>query len=239
MYPPHRNRLNRCGLILPITKRSPDYALGSSVDYTVTGRPQDEESARKLATHGGASQGGYRFEDWALDLVNAEPWTGKTKRGKDRGCDGVIVFRDGETKIPHRVLVQVKSGQDRKPAHVRDLRGTMDREEVEMGVLLTLEPSTSEMRLEAARAGFYTDPATKATVPRIQLLTVGGILERGERVQLPEGSIIISRRIGRKTEVLPPSQRVLIPAMPLSDPSNVTRVAATPAKERRKKGQTG
>lgn len=215
------------------------HGLAASVDYTLTGRPQDEESARKLATHGGASQGGYRFEDWALDLVRAEPWTGKTKRGKDRGCDGVIVFRDSETKVPHRILVQVKSGQDRKPAHVRDLRGTMDREEVEMGVLLTLEQATPEMKLEAATAGFYTDPATNAKAPRIQILTVGDILERGARVELPEGSFIISRRIGRKTEVLPPAQRVLIPALPLSEPSNVIRVATKSAKERRKKGQTG
>lgn len=107
-----------------------------------------------------------------------------------------------------------------------------------MGVLLMLEPPTPEMKLEATRAGFYTDPATTYKVPRIQLLTVGDILERGARVELPEGSTIISRRIGRKTEVLPPAQRVLIPALPLSDPANVIRVAPKPAKGWRKRGQT-
>jgi len=208
-----------------------NHGLIASVDYTVTGRPQDEEGARKLAT-----QGGYFFEDWALDLVHAEPWTGKTKRGSDRGCDGVIVFRDNETRIPRRALVQVKSGKDRKSAHVRDLRGTMEREGVELGVFLTLERPTSEMELEASTTGFYTDAVTKSKVPRIQILTIGDMLERGARVELPEGSFIISRRIGRKTEVLPPAQRVLIPALPLSEPSNVIRVATKPAKERRKKG---
>lgn len=210
-----------------------NHALIPGLDYRVTGRPQDEEGARKLAT-----QGGYFFEDWALDLVRAEPWTGRAKRGSDRGRDGVIVFRDSETKAPHRALVQVKSGKDRKPMHVRDLRGTMDREGVEMGIFLTLEPPTNEMELEAATAGYYTDPVTKSKVPRLQILTIGDMLERGAHVELPEGSVIISRRIGRKAEVLPPAQRVLIPALPLSDPANVTRVAATVAKERRKKGQT-
>jgi len=135
-----------------------NHGLAPSIDYIVEGTPRDEAGARKLL----ARQGRYRFEDWALDFVRAEPWSGKTKRGKDRGRDGVIVFRDSETRMPHRALVQVKSGEDRAPAHVRDLRGTMEREEVEMGVFLTLESATPEMELEAATAGFYTDPATKS-----------------------------------------------------------------------------
>ena len=40
-------------------------------------------------------------------------------------------------------------------AFVRDLRGVVERERAEVGVLLTLEEPTKPMQVEAASAGFY------------------------------------------------------------------------------------
>jgi hypothetical protein len=44
------------------------------------------------------------------------------------------------------------------PTHLRDLRGVLDREHAEIGVLLCMEEPTGPMRKEAASAGFYKSP---------------------------------------------------------------------------------
>lgn len=207
-----------------------NHGLVPSLDYVETGRPQDEEGARKLA-----AQGGYFFEDWALEAVRAEPWTGKTKRGADRGVDGVIVFRNDSDKIPRRALVQVKSGKNRESSNVRDLRGAMARESAELGIFLTLERPTGPMEQEAAAAGFYTDPTNGSQIPRIQIHVVGDLLEGRSRIELPEGSVIISRRVGRKEDVLPPTQRVLVPAVRITPPKHVARTEEQPAAEKRRR----
>ena len=41
------------------------------------------------------------------------------------------------------------------PNFVRDLRGVIEREKAEIGVLLSFEEPTAGMRAEAADAGFY------------------------------------------------------------------------------------
>lgn len=41
------------------------------------------------------------------------------------------------------------------PNYVRDLRGVIEREGAEIGVLLSFEEPTAGMRSEAAEAGFY------------------------------------------------------------------------------------
>jgi hypothetical protein len=59
-------------------------------------------------------------------------------------------------------------------SHVRDLRGVLDREQADIGVLIGLEEPTGPMRKEAAGAGFYTSPWGKH--PRLQLLTIEDLL---------------------------------------------------------------
>lgn len=59
----------------------------------------------------------------------------------------------------------------------------LTREKAEIGVLLSFEPPTRPMREEAASAGFYESPWGKH--PRLQLLTVGELLE-GKRIDYPQ-----------------------------------------------------
>ena len=61
----------------------------------------------------------------------------------------------GKTK---QIILSVKGGGV-SVKDVRDLRGVIEREEAEMGVVITLEESTKPMRTEAASAGFYHSPA--------------------------------------------------------------------------------
>jgi hypothetical protein len=69
-------------------------------------------------------------------------------------------------------------------AAVRDLVGAINREEAAIGVFLTLEEPTQEMRTEAAAAGFYRSPQWGRDYPRLQILTIRELLA-GAEVKMP------------------------------------------------------
>ena len=74
------------------------------------------------------------------------------KKGADRGIDGKITFTDVGGML-RTVLVSVKSGHV-SASMVRDLKGTMEREDAPIGLFVTLEEPSREMRQEAT-AGFF------------------------------------------------------------------------------------
>ena len=150
-------------------------AFGDTVSYKVIGEPVTAKDAGNLA-----KQDPYHFQYWALGLVGARPV--EEKRGMDRGIDGRLYFHDeaegGKTK---QIILSVKAGKT-TVAHVRDLRGVVEREEAEMGVLIAMQEPTKQMRSEAAAAGFYESRWGKH--PRLQILTVLDLLE-GKQVDFP------------------------------------------------------
>lgn len=152
-------------------------AFGSECRYEVHGAPRDVAGARALA-----AQDRFQFQIWASDLVGSAPR--ELVKGADRGIDGRIFFHDegrgGKTK---QIVVSVKSGSV-SVKDIRDLRGVVEREDAAIGVLVTLEESTSEMRSEAAGAGFYKPRGWSKRYPRIQILAIEELLA-GKRVQYP------------------------------------------------------
>ena len=163
------------------------FGLDAKKDYAVIGEPVDLASAVQLAT-----EDRFQFQWWALSLIEAQPLGGEAgskvgKKGADGGIDGVINFIDDSTGKPKKVLVQVKSGNV-NAATVRDLRGVVEREKAAIGVLITLEPPSKPMNTEAASAGFYTSPGWNQTYPRLQILTVDGLLHGTQRLQMPPQS---------------------------------------------------
>ena len=160
------------------------FNLDAGKDYQVIGEPQDLAAAQQLAR-----EDRYQFQWWALSLINARPLGGEAgsrtgKKGSDKGIDGQIPFIDDQKSRIKYVVVQVKSGHVNS-AHIRDLRGTLDREENSpIAVFLTLEEPTSEMKKEAVSAGFYTSALWQRDYPRIQILTVQELLN-GATVNMP------------------------------------------------------
>ena len=59
---------------------------------------------------------------------------------------------------------------------VRDLKGVVEREQAAMGLFISLEPPTRDMRQEAAASGFYHSDLWARDFPKIQLRTVGEML---------------------------------------------------------------
>ena len=145
--------------------------------YEVIGDPKDLEGARALA-----EENRFQFEWWALGLAEARPAHDK-KKGADRGIDGVMSFRDDDSGEYRRVILQVKSGGV-SSAHIRDLKGSLEREKAQIAALITLQEPTSPMKREAADAGFYDPPGLLPSVPRLQILTIEELLS-GKKIELP------------------------------------------------------
>ena len=157
--------------------------LTAGVDYRVIGEPKSLSSANQLA-----NDNRYQFQWWALSLVRAKPLGGQEgsktgKKGKDKGIDGVINFIDEQDGKPKRVLVQVKSGKV-KSGDIRDLRGTVEREDAAIGIFITLDPPTKDMKTEAVSAGYYHSEGWNKNYPKIQILTIEELL-KGAQVEMP------------------------------------------------------
>ncbi len=149
-------------------------------DIEVIGQPTEVEGARQLAQ---APDGRYQFQWWALNLVDAKPLGGVQRKGADRGIDGLITFTDLNREL-RSVLVSVKSGHVNS-GMVRDLKGTLEREKGSLGLFITLEEPSREMRLEADTAGLFHSELWKRDYPRIQILSIRELLEEGKKPHLP------------------------------------------------------
>ena len=66
---------------------------------------------------------------------------------------------------------------------MRDLRGVVEREKAAIGVLITMEEPTRNMKAEAAGAGFYESP-WQTKHPKIQILTIEELLA-GKKIDVP------------------------------------------------------
>ena len=141
-------------------------AFAGTVEYEVVGEPVSLPDAEALAV-----SDPYQFQWWALGLVGARPV--EQKKGADKGIDGRIYFHEGDNRETKQIILSVKAGK-LHATYVRDLRGVMDREKADIGVLISLDEPTDLMRKEAASAGFYTSPWGKHA--RLQLVTVEHLL---------------------------------------------------------------
>ncbi len=155
------------------------------IQIHLDGIPMDFESAVSLA-----EKDKFSFQDWAITLVGASPPSGETKKGADRGIDGIILFYDREDlRNPKlkKIIVQVKGGNTNHRNEVSTLKGDIERDSAPMGVLITLHEPTSEMKREAALAGEYRY-SESTSFPKIQLLSVKEWFE-GKGLKLPTDKI--------------------------------------------------
>jgi DNA modification methylase len=159
--------------IVTIKKRLAD-AFQDSATYQVIGEPTTVPDAAALA-----AQDPYQFQWWSLGLVGARP--ARQKKGADKGIDGRLPYRDNPGEPEKQVILSVKAGHT-GVAHVHELRGVIDREQADIGVLLTMQEPTAPMRTEAASAGVVTSPWGKH--PRIQILTIADLLA-GKKIDMP------------------------------------------------------
>lgn len=173
------------------------HTYGTAIESTfdIDGIPRDAGGAQALF-----NRNPFDFERWAVSQVNAQP---NEKQVGDKGIDGVARFMLGGKNEFGRILVSVKGGKQLNPAMVRDLRGTIERQKAELGLLITQSPPTAGMIDEANHSGSYTHPASGQVYPRLQIITTSDLLA-GKRPQLPPTVlpyIAAARSSGPKTSV--------------------------------------
>lgn len=147
--------------------------------YSVIGEPESLSDAEQLA-----ADDPFQFQAWALGLVGARV-DSSAKKGADRGIDGRLFFDEGGKNVK-QVLLSCKSGKT-GAAHVRDLRGVIERDQAAMGVLISLRTPSRAMYSEAASAGFYESDygvGVKTKYQRLQILTIEELLS-GRRIEMP------------------------------------------------------
>ena len=147
-------------------------------EIEIHGVPTDLGSAKALF-----EADPFEFEWWAVPLVRAYPANDR-KKGSDKGIDGIFRFHVDNSGKARKGIVQVKGGKVQSPMVV-ELRGTMERENADMAIFVTLQEPTKTMREEAAAAGVFTTPIG-TTYPAIQIMTIEELLD-GREPKVPHG----------------------------------------------------
>jgi hypothetical protein len=195
-------------LAINLIKRRLKDAFGEDAQFEERGQPTDFGSAKALA-----ELDKWQFQQWALSLIDARPRTEGDGKGADRGVDGMLYFYDyvdsrsrreeaqtskpnkslvtstptksKEEAVRQKILVQVKGGGVQRN-DVSTLLGDVNNQKFAAGILITLEKPTKPMREEAADAGRYESKLWHdKDYPKIQILTIEGLLSGKERVEAP------------------------------------------------------
>lgn len=204
--------------------------FGSAIasTYTVVGEPVSLPDAQKLA-----GEDKFQFQAWALGLVSARN-AQSAKKGADRGVDGNLYFHDDPQGKTKRVILSVKGGGNVNVTMVRDLRGTVEREKAEIGVLITLTEPTGPMEKEAIAAGFYASPMG-GKHPKIQILTIEQLLA-GKGIDYPARSqrASVTFRKARRKDVSAENLSLLDDLPMLARPAKNVQVPTKPGRARKR-----
>ena len=162
---------------IPIAaEASAEYGGATKRSFHVVGEPTSVPDAEALA-----ASDPYQFQWWALGLVGARPV--EQKKGADKGIDGRIVFQGDKPGSFESVILSVKAGKAGS-AHVRNLKGVLEREKAAIGVLISMQEPTAAMKTEALTAGFYESALWGKKYPKLQLFTIEELLA-GKKVEMP------------------------------------------------------
>lgn len=194
-------------------------------EIVVDNEPKERASVLNMASGPG---GGYKVQHWALLKVKATPLYGIERRGPDRGIDGIRYFTELNGML-QKILYSVKSGHI-GPAMVRDLRGALERERAAMGVFITVEPPTREMRREATEAGFYRSALYKQTFPKLQIITTDDLLAG----RVPDVPMLRAATQPVRPSAKPAAEQLWLPSRPEPVPELIDKQLIREARQRRR-----
>ncbi len=87
--------------------------------------------------------------------------------------------------MPKKIIVSVKAGENINVAMIRDLGHVIEREKAALGLFVTLVEPTRPMKEEAVAMGYYESPGG-ASFPKLQILTIKGLLDGTEQPRYPD-----------------------------------------------------
>lgn len=150
------------------------YRLVEQTHFKIDGVPVSFEQAETLM-----QSSPHQFQHWVVEHVGGFP---TKKKSGDKGVDGrlYIETREGLKDM----ILSVKGGENITPSAIRELRGTLERENnAVLAGFISLHEPTKGMRGEAAQAGMWE--YNGVSYERIQLLSVKDILEDKKAFHTP------------------------------------------------------
>ncbi len=126
------------------------------------------------------------FEKWAVLTFANNRAIINDKKGGDQGIDGTAFMVDVDEngkQVYKQVLFSVKSNKTLSPTVVRDLFGTIEREQAAIGYLITLYPMENLIK-ESKKYGFYQNKMFGKIYPKIEIISIQEMLD-GKRLSLP------------------------------------------------------
>jgi hypothetical protein len=187
-------------LAINLIKRRLRDAFGGELQFEELGNPTDLSGAQRLA-----EQDKFQFQHWALSLIGARPLREGDGKGADRGVDGLLYFYEGKDDRA-KLLVQVKGGGVKRN-DIATLLGDVENQKAMGGVFITLESPTKPMVMESVGAGRYKTKLYQKEYPKIQILTVEGLLNGTERLEAPPQANPFAKaerevKVGKQEEML-------------------------------------
>lgn len=176
-------------LAISLIERRLRDAFGHDAKFETIGVPRSFDAAKDLA-----ERDKHEFEKWAISLIpDAQPFRGG-KKGADTGIDGIVYLKTGKTQTD-KAIVEVKGGGV-SVDQIHKLKSVIEREKALTGLFVTLHKPTKPMIKEAAAAGFAETQYGR--IPRIQILTIEGLLDFSEAPRLPGADPIGFRKAKRE-----------------------------------------
>jgi site-specific DNA-methyltransferase (adenine-specific) len=169
---------------ISLVLRRLEHSFGKEILETIDidGIPKDLRSVQALAEKQD-DRLRKEFEKWAILTYSNNRAIINTKKGADKGIDGIAYFLTSKNETA-KMVFQVKSGKvERKD--IATLRGDMEREQAVMAIFMTLEKPTKAMEEEANAAGFYLHEMMGRNYPKIQIVTIEEMVEKGKRLEMP------------------------------------------------------
>jgi site-specific DNA-methyltransferase (adenine-specific) len=167
-----------------IEKRLEKSGLKKDNDFAIRGIPADEYSAMKLA-----EKDSFQFQYWAISRIPGG--IPNEKKTGDKGIDGIIYFKTFDSYDKSKIgkaIISVKGGKNINPAMVRDLIGTIQSNNADFGILITLPEPTQNMKAEAIKQGYFQYGTMQ--IPKVQIISTKDLFAKPLPIKLPENSIM-------------------------------------------------
>ncbi len=147
-------------------------------DYVIEGVPRTVEGAQDLW-----ERDKYHFQKWAVEQVEGFV---TTKRSADGGIDGRLYFAVPDAKDLQSMVIEVKGGANVSIGDLRALKGVLDDDTALIAGLIVMRPlgTVKQRNFDRFMGGAGRLEILGIEYPRMQLLTVGEILE-GQRFNTP------------------------------------------------------
>ena len=165
-----------------ILKRLEEHNADSLANIELNGVPKDFDSAKALANKQD-DRTRKEFEKWMVLTYSKNQAIIHEKKGGDEGIDGIAYIVHNKAQDTKKVLFSVKSNKTLTPAVVRELNGTVERDQAACGILLTLYPMPNLVK-ESKKYGLYHNEFTDNDYPKIQVISVEEMFN-GSVIELP------------------------------------------------------